>query len=223
MARSRCGRQAGTSLRTHAGRLHRHRAVRPKPLLPQVRAATSATPLLLRSRRSSRRRDAPSDTRRAAACRPPVSSMKGRVVSSLGSRSLTFGVTGWVSVMHGLPGFGALPRGIGCVVAGRAWPGQAPCGVGVGDRRRLWALDAGGRVWQEGRWWWSWCSGGRAPVRWPRSGLGGGSSHPSGRAGRTRVSCGARGLNQPNGRPARGGEGGQTQERARPSLHLAPW
>ena len=34
------------------------------------------------------------------------------------------------------------------------------------------------------------------PVRGLRSGVGGGSSHPFGRAGRTRVSCGARGLNQ---------------------------
>ena len=43
---------------------------------------------------------------------------------------------------------------------------------------------------------WSGASGRRVPVRGLRSGVGGGSSHPFGRAGRTRVSCGARGLNQ---------------------------
>lgn len=68
----------------------------------------------------------------------------------------------------------------------------------------------------------SWCSACWAPVRGLRSGLGGGSSHPSGRAGRTRVSCGARGLNQRGGRPAQLRAAGQTERRARPSLHLAP-
>jgi hypothetical protein len=96
----------------------------------------------------------------------PVSSMKGRVLSRLG-------VCGFeVRMLVGRPvvgeargcwGFGALPR-IGCSVAGRARSGQAPCIAGMGGRRRLVALDAGGCVWQ-GAWWWSWCSGGRAPVR----------------------------------------------------------
>lgn len=40
-------------------------------------------------------------------------------------------------------GFGALPR-IGCLVARRAWSGQAPCTAGMVDRRGLGALDAGG-------------------------------------------------------------------------------
>ena len=155
--------------------------------------------------------------------RRPVSSMKGRLVS----RGWLMVVDLRVAVGCGEAGspwlIGVLGRcpGLVALVAGRAWPGQAPCVAGVGDRRRLWALDAGGRVWQ-GLACWSWCSGGWAPVRWRRSGLGGGSSHPSGRAGRTRVSCGARGLNQPHGRPCRCREGGQTQERARPSMHLAP-
>jgi hypothetical protein len=63
-------------------------------------------------------------------------------------------------------------------------------------------------------------AGGLAAVRWRRLGLGGGSSHPSGRAVRTRVSCGARGLNQGNGRPDR--LGGHDCRRARPRAHPAP-
>ena len=47
-------------------------------------------------------------------------------------------------------------------------------------------------------------SGGWAPVRVTAWRWGKRSSHPSGRAGRARVSCGARGLNQVGGRPVVG-------------------
>ena len=52
-------------------------------------------------------------------------------------------------------------------------------------------------------------SGGWVPARGLQAGVGGGSSHPFGRVGRIRVSCGARGLNQ-DGRPSCRDGGGQT-------------
>ena len=139
--------------------------------------------------------------------RRPVSSMKGRVVSSVRSMVFDFRSGRLVAVRHGSPwliGVLGLCPGLVAQLPRRARPGQAPYVRAWVDRRRLWALDAGELVWQGGgSGWWSWCSGGWAPLRFRRCGLGGGSSHPSGRAGRTRVSCGARGLNQVRGRPAR--------------------
>jgi hypothetical protein len=76
----------------------------------------------------------------------PVSSMKGRVLSrsryGIVKCECVFGMLDRDGARDGW-GFGALPW-IGCVVAGRAWPGQAVCVAGGGGRRRLVALDAGG-------------------------------------------------------------------------------
>ena len=78
--------------------------------------------------------------------RRPVSSMKGRVLSRIrvwcDEARVCARETGVDAAGDGW-GFGALPR-IGCPVARRARLGQARWFAGVGDRRRLGALDAGG-------------------------------------------------------------------------------
>ena len=131
---------------------------------------TSRVPLRMETRSEPRRRGPPIAAPAApSSFRPPVSSMKGRVLSRGGWPFLMF-ACGVGVVIIGIRGsergFGARP-GLRWRVAGLGLSGQALCVRAGGSRRRWWRLtrrvESGIGLGGGGRG--SGCSGGRAPVR----------------------------------------------------------